>query len=389
MQPRLAFDVAILGDGPAAAATAFPLAKAGARVALVSSTRKNTARTGHGECLPPAGNTWLRYFGVAERLRDQGALPIVAQRSCWGSIEIDSSELIRGPYGGGWIVDRAQLDEWLRQAAIAAGAVSLRKRPGPVSRTRGSWDLATAEGTASARYLVDATGRAASAAHKLGARTLCPDRLVAIALRARTQRSSDQDRSTYVESAPTGWWYSCRTGPQERIVTWFTDADLLRKTAAGRLRDFHDRLNESVGLKDMLTTHAYDPGSRIEVAIARNSRLDRLHGDGWLAVGDAATAHDPLGGHGILSAMDAGRWAARALVETAKGDTGAFRLYASFLDERHRAYQRHLARVYSAETRWAGRPFWKRRIVPPQARPVETEESTPFPPRGLLAHPID
>ena len=389
MQPRLVFDVAILGDGPAASATAFPLAKAGARVAFIGPARKNMARTGHGECLPPGGNTWLRYFGVAERLRAEGALPIVSQRSCWGSAEIESSELIQGAYGGGWIVDRKKLDAWLRDAAVASGAIPLRKRPGAVSRTGGVWTLATAEGTVKARYLVDATGRAALASHQLGARTLCRDRLVAIALRVGTPRSTDQDRTTYVEAAATGWWYSCRTGPRERIVAWFTDADLLAKTSAGRRRDFHDGVKESDGLKDMLTTHGYHLENRLEVAVARNSRLDSLEGDGWLAVGDAATAHDPLGGHGILSAMDSGRWAARALVESAKGDREAFKLYASFLDERHRAYQRHLARVYSAETRWAARPFWKRRIVPSQARPDATAESTSLPQRGLLAQRID
>ena len=44
MPRRLAFDVAILGDGPAAAATAFPLAEAGARVAIVDPARKRAAR---------------------------------------------------------------------------------------------------------------------------------------------------------------------------------------------------------------------------------------------------------------------------------------------------------------------------------------------------------
>lgn len=389
MPRRLAFDVAILGDGPAAAATAFPLAEAGARVAIVGPARKRAARMGHGECLPPAGKTWLRHFGVAERLEAEGALPIVSQHSYWGSARNESSELIHGAHGGGWIVDRRKFDEWLRGAAVRGGATRLKKSAGTILRRRQSWSLPTAEGTVEARYLVDATGRAASAAHQLGAQTLCQDRLVAIALRASSPRSTDQDLTTCIEAAEAGWWYTCRTGPRERIVAWFTDADLLPKTAAGRRRDFHDRLNNSAPLTETLRTHGYRLGDRLEIAVARNSRLDPLQGDGWLAVGDAATAHDPLGGHGILSAMDSGRWAARSLVEAAKGDSQAFGMYASFLDERHRAYQRHLARVYSAETRWASHPFWKRRIVTTQTSRGESADATPLQQRGPIAELLD
>ena len=374
------FDVAIAGEGPAASVMALTLIEAGARVALFGEFREKGTRSGHGECLPPAGTTWLRHLGLEEHLRSPSLLPIVAQRSCWGSEQIETSELIQSAHGTAWILDRSEFDQWLLQAAVERGAARLAQRRGPIARTDGQWNFETTEGSAHARYLVDATGRRASVAHGLGARTECHDRLVALAFRASTIATTDRDATTYIESAPDGWWYSCRTGPRERLVAYFTDADLLARTSAGRRNDFRDRLERTGPLKKTLATHDYQLRDEWETAIARNSHLHPLCGDGWLAVGDAAIGHDPLGGHGILAAMDSARWAAHSLVEAARGRSEAFATYASFLEERHRAYRRHLSRLYSAEERWSSRPFWMRRTVRRWGRGVHRRQQVGYRP---------
>ena len=55
--------------------------------------------------------------------------------------------------------------------------------------------------------------------------------------------------------------------------------------------------------------------------------LTQPEGEGWIAAGDAAAAHDPLSSHGIGSALDGGRRAARAVAAPLRGDDTAFPTY--------------------------------------------------------------
>ena len=52
---------------------------------------------------------------------------------------------------------------------------------------------------------------------------------------------------------------------------------------------------------------------------AETSRLDRIAGPGWLALGDAAAAYDPLSSYGIGSAMGSGFYAGQAIADSLAG----------------------------------------------------------------------
>src|SRR5262249_58094658 len=91
--------------------------------------------------------------------------------------------------------------------------------------------------------------------------------------------------------------------------------------------------------------------------------IDRVWGDGWVAVGDAAFAYDPLSGHGITSALASGRDAGRAIAAAFAGDAEALPGYADRLSRARRLYQRRRLEQYTQEHRWANRPFWGRRTI--------------------------
>ena len=57
----------------------------------------------------------------------------------------------------------------------------------------------------------------------------------------------------------------------------------------------------------------------------------RHGGHGWLAVGDAAAAFDPLAGYGVTFALGSGYYAARALLDDWRGDPVAFPAYAKLV----------------------------------------------------------
>jgi flavin-dependent dehydrogenase len=84
-------------------------------------------------------------------------------------------------------------------------------------------------------------------------------------------------------------------------------------------------------------------------------------GDGWVAVGDAASTIDPLSSQGILYAMTSGLAAANALLDANPAE--ALKRYASALADRFHKDLTTRAHFCRRERRWSDRPFWQRRSL--------------------------
>lgn len=113
-----------------------------------------------------------------------------------------------------------------------------------------------------------------------------------------------------------------------------------------------------------LESHGYTMVAKPQPTDARSSRLERFHGEGWLAAGDAAIALDPLSSQGILSALYSGLKAGKAVIGAFAGDREALlqydisilRLYTQFLQDRQH--------YYGTEQRWPESLFWQTRREP-------------------------
>jgi flavin-dependent dehydrogenase len=83
-----------------------------------------------------------------------------------------------------------------------------------------------------------------------------------------------------------------------------------------------------------------------------------------LCVGDAASCFDPVSGQGLFKALRSGIFAAYAVGDflCRDDDTGVKR-YRRFITDEFLGYRKTLREYYAMERRWAGRPFWKRRIA--------------------------
>src|SRR5262249_55009700 len=124
---------------------------------------------------------------------------------------------IQNPYGCGWHVDRARFDAMLASAAAHAGATLFQPaRVGSSSRSGdGTWTLEAAQDgvvkSLSGRILVDATGRKAILASRMGAKAQVTDRLIgAVSFCENTNSNSNSDAAqwTLIEAVEDGWWYS-------------------------------------------------------------------------------------------------------------------------------------------------------------------------------------
>ncbi|RKE17336.1 tryptophan 7-halogenase [Streptomyces sp. TLI_171] len=361
------YDVVVAGGGPAGAAAALALLRAG-RTVLLADAGRGPAQV--GEALPAAARVLLRDLG-ADRALTEGHLPCRANRSAWGGPELGWQDSILDPHGPGWHLDRPLFDRRLRAQARAQGArLATGTAVRPVARTAdGGWtvELRGPGGSrpARCRWLVDATGRRAAVAIACGARRLVRDRLIAVHLTLGPADPPTPDTTTTVEAASDGWWYTAPLPTGRRLLAWYTDADLPAARTA-----LADRLAATRHVGPLAGAHPWPPDTAPRRAPAHTARLDTVSGGGWTAAGDAAVAFDPLSSQGILTALFTGLSAGRAVDAHLSGDPDALAAHARTVDAVGAAYLRNHRTHYAAERRWPDRPFWQRRHTP-------TPEETP------------
>ncbi|MER8389483.1 tryptophan 7-halogenase [Mesorhizobium sp. M0894] len=202
--------------------------------------------------------------------------------------------------GDGYNLDRAVFDAHLRVFADQVGVtlldrVSLRA----IRRAANSWVVELGSKLSTIRIeadlLVDASGRSATLARRLGARRRFLDNLIAVAGRYRGEDRGDA--RLIVESAGEGWWYAARQTQHRRIAVYITEpADVAGsdQTALWQSKHSETELVKTLGPPQEAMVAAWD---------ARSMVLLPQGGAGWISIGDAAMAFDPLSAAGITKAL--------------------------------------------------------------------------------------
>lgn len=381
----IAWDVVIVGSGPAGSALAITLATFGQRVLLVEKRVSPGFKL--GESLPPTSIGLVKHFlGDPEDPGQQlpGLFNTFGNLSLWASAQADISDFFFTSTGHGLCVDRLAFDEALRVNAVAAGATLLKgvsfQSCARIADGSFNWLLTLVSDTGTrqdrADYLVDCSGRQAVVARTLGVPTVeNDDRLFAYA-QWFSCVGDDDDRYTRIEATQDGWWYSNRLPSTDgdeisRLVVFHSDKDLSAARLAASPLGFDQLLDSSTHIAPLLKTKGYRPCGIIRGAPANSQRLQDFCGDGWMAVGDAAQAYDPLSSQGIVKALrtasHAGHMIHYALTESsqvaARLDSG--NAYIHQYDEQQRQlWQSYLSQrdfYYGIQPRWSDQPFWQRR----------------------------
>lgn len=355
----------IVGGGPAGAAAAITLARLGLQPSVLEARQSPELKI--GECLPPGASAILERLGMNEYLRRDGHLASYGNRSVWGSATPVERDFIFGTEGCGWQLDRLKFETALATQARASGADwRYGHRLLACTRHNNHWELAfqTSSGklTLEADFVLDATGRAARIARRFGARQIRYDRLIGVALPLQSRSGGGIAESlTLVEAVASGWWYSARVPGDKLMVVYLTDSDLINHTTDATTTGWLAMLEQTEHTLRRVRDGDYHPLGEPRLIAANSAKLDGHFGRGWLAVGDAAAAFDPLSSYGISSALGSGFYAASATVDFLTGSTDALPTYQQLIDD---AYTRYLLMhydYYALERRWSDELFWQRR----------------------------
>jgi menaquinone-9 beta-reductase len=332
MQQR--FDVAVVGSGPAGAACALRLARAGYDVALID------------ERAFPRDKVCGEYLNAAaiDELEDLDLDGLMGSCAPVDSVRFSmyaETAVIPLPRRAGSI-PRMILDDLIRTRAIASGASPITGRLRAIASSSSGVELALDHGNDTARiharYAVGADGMRSAVARLLDLSTPAVRSSFALGAHYATHAIG---KTLEIYLGPDGYYALNPSGPDGANVVWVLSEAHLRQHARHLDRELN-RLSIEVSngrraAADMVPSEA----RRAVGPLAQHTRA--LTRDNVILVGDAAAFVDPFTGQGIFLALAGARLAAAALARALTNSPQR--------SDAWRAYERDLSRLIARRRR--------------------------------------
>ena len=367
-------DVLIAGAGPAGSACAIRLCQLGLRVAIVDEVKDTALKI--GESVPGATGRLFKGLGIQgidAFLSPDEYCPVAANTSAWGTDHWTVNDGIRNPEGGGWHVLRHCFDRSLRQRAIMSGAAfyggkvrrvtmddidNIDTPTFTVAFKRQKPDLPDC---LTAKWLVDATGRAAFVSRQLGSTPNVYSQQMA-AIGWMQSPVEDVDTNTRIKSVKNGWWYTAKLPQGLRVISF-----------CGLLEDIAGMVKapscffEALGETDLLP-FSVNPRQRIADIVSCHagvSVLERPIQGNFLAIGDSALSFDPLSSQGIFFAFYSAIRGAETILNILKFPTSRFDYESGYKQRIHNVFdanQQSRQYYYAVEQRFSNHAYWRRMV---------------------------
>jgi flavin-dependent dehydrogenase len=360
------FDVVVLGAGPAGCATALSLVQVGiSPVLLVEPLRHRDLRV--GESVPPDIRILLDELGLWDEFLKEKHETCLGSCSSWGADALGYNDFLFNPLGNGWHLDRARFDGFLARKAAerGTGICSGMHFDGCEQLGQHGFRLRLVgenghARTAAARFVVDATGIGARFARRIGARRDFLDQLICVAGFFELPDPARFSRLTMLEAVEYGWWYAAKLPDARLAVVAASDPQIVKQDGLHRSECWLERLAATNHISGVLCGARLIADTQLTCA-APSFLLDKVVGDGWLAVGDAASPFDPISSQGIYQALSDGLRAGEAIASHLRGNDRQLTGYQSSVTSRFQHYRRTRNYFYGLEQRWPAASFWMRR----------------------------
>ncbi|WP_431283625.1 NAD(P)/FAD-dependent oxidoreductase [Humitalea sp. 24SJ18S-53] len=333
-------DALVLGGGPAGAGFALRATELGLRVVLVERHGYDTARP--GEHIAGSARARLAALGVPAGLCrfSPGVL------SFWHGAVPSFRSYAGGPGPPGFNADRARLDAALFAAAGLRGARTILGAMEHIAQQGTQWH-AVVRRTADARVcriramlVIDATGRRAAFLHSIGvARCRIGDQFALVTWIAPSPGLMEAGSPLMIGATRDSWWSLTDAGDGMLSLTVHASRGALRAAGATIAEALPLTLRQAPYLRERLRRLGAQIVGQAAYAVFP-SRAEAMAGEGWLAVGDAAIAFDPISGLGFTKALETAERAA----ELAAAGPGASALRALYADALADQFETHLRR---------------------------------------------
>ncbi|WP_264551134.1 NAD(P)/FAD-dependent oxidoreductase [Flavobacterium sp. N2038] len=364
------FDVIVAGAGPAGCAAAIILKRAGLKVCLAD--KEFTADYKVGESIPGASIRLLNRLGINridDLLNKNEYKPCHSNASSWGNEEWVYQSGLKNPEGGGYHVNRILFDQALKTKATSLDVplfTSLIDKisvlPNEQSSKRfliqfkdGSFKNITA------KWIIDATGRKAAIAHKLGIKKVRIDNQMA-AVNWVQAAVDDNDFATRIKSTPNGWWYTALLPDQRRVIGFQSLPDTVSQMHK-QPNLFFQEFNESGILPYKITSESSVQNIAVEAGLSISESITENH---FLCVGDAALSFDPLASQGIFFALYSGIKGAETIINCINNSNLEDQNLAEYKFIVNRVFNENkkaLRYFYLNELRYPNYPYWKNRWI--------------------------
>lgn len=291
--------VAVLGGGPAGASAAERLARAGLKTLLFDEKLAWEKPCG-------GGLTHKAYAEYPYLIQNAAPKKLVHETVIGADHAGEARMTLDRPLV---IYSRTDLNRMLLERAENAGAAIEQTRILDIEQRESGWTLRTKHGTAEADFLIVATG-ARNPLRSVGTEYRAADTMSALGYYV----PAEQDRVDiqFLENLEGYIWVFPRAGHLSvGICGKGESAQALR----ARLERYMD--DRCIPRKDATFYSHMLPS--LETA---GWRSNRVSGQGWLAVGDAAGLVDPITGEGLFYAIRSGDLASRAVLS---GNLAAYR----------------------------------------------------------------
>ncbi len=359
--------IAIIGGGPAGAATALSLLNKtdSSEFEIALYHRTGTKRWTVGETIPPAANTVLNELDIKHVLNDSAHIPCPGSISVWGDDKPMANDFLLDLDGPGYHLDREQFEKDLLTAAEKAGAQILPDHTFcKVNPLAEGFELGfrcpTEAKTINADFVVDATGQAAAFARRLPVARNVIDEVISVYTCLPIPSGVKLPDYTLLEATLGGWWYLSKVPRNRFILSFTTDKEHIAEHAINNTAGWRRAYAQTRWLQETLPEDSLEHAD-LFLMPASSAILTVCVGERWLAAGDAACSYDSITSAGITRSLLQGKNAGEAIMEYFAAGEESLGRYQDAVFEEFNRYVGLRDYLYRREERFGGEGFWRRR----------------------------